>query len=171
MKQLEEMALLDPLTRLANRQHIEANLQRRLEEYTRYGWTFGVLFIDIDHFKKINDSYGHDIGDKVLKLVSLTLQNSLRPFDFLGRWGGEEFVALVVNVNEKQLVHIAERARRLLEQSQILLKQDPIKVTVSMGATMAIRGDTLEDLIKRADRLMYRSKSAGRNRVSTKLAP
>jgi len=171
MEQLEEMALLDPLTRLANRRHVEASLQRRLEEFTRYGWNFGVLFIDVDHFKSINDEYGHDVGDKVLKLVSLTLQNSLRPFDFLGRWGGEEFVALVVNVNEKQLVHIAERARRLLEQSQIQVADKRIQVTVSIGATMAERADNMGDLVKRADQLMYRAKSGGRNRVFAEARP
>jgi diguanylate cyclase (GGDEF)-like protein/PAS domain S-box-containing protein len=167
MKHLEKLALLDPLTRLANRRHIEASLQSRLEELTRYGWPFGVLFIDIDHFKKINDSNGHDAGDKVLKLVSLTLLNSLRPFDFLGRWGGEEFVAIVVNVDEKKLSYIADRARKLLEKSTLRLGDIPIPVTVSIGATLAKSQDTIEGLLARADKLMYQSKARGRNQVTT----
>ena len=169
MKQLEELALVDPLTRLANRRHTEANLRRRIEEFNRYGWPFGVLYIDIDRFKRINDQHGHNIGDKVLKLASLTLQNSLRPFDFLGRWGGEEFVAIVINVNEEQLLQIADRARRLLEQSDLRAESGKIQVTGSMGATMAKPGDALEDLLERADRLMYQSKAAGRNRVSARM--
>jgi diguanylate cyclase (GGDEF)-like protein/PAS domain S-box-containing protein len=170
MKQLEELALVDPLTRLANRRHTEANLQRRIEELNRYGWPFGVLYIDIDRFKKINDRYGHTTGDKVLKLTSLTLQNSLRPFDFLGRWGGEEFVAIVINVNEEQLLQIADRALRLLEQSDLRVEAGKIHVTVSMGATMAKPSDTLEELLERADQLMYQSKAAGRNRVSARMS-
>jgi len=164
--ELERMALLDPLTRLPNRRHAEASLQMRLEELQRYGWPFGILFIDIDHFKAINDQHGHDVGDKVLRLVSMTLMNSLRPFDFLCRWGGEEFVAVVVNISEPQLLYIAERARRLVEQSSISLENGAMRVTVSIGAAMAVKGDALEGLIDRADGLMYRSKSNGRNRVS-----
>jgi diguanylate cyclase (GGDEF)-like protein/PAS domain S-box-containing protein len=165
IEQLEQMALLDSLTRLANRQHTEANLQIRLEEFSRYGWSFGILFIDIDHFKRINDSFGHLTGDKVLKLVSMTLLNSLRPFDFLGRWGGEEFVAVVVNVNAEQLSQIAERSRRLVAASTLQVGQGTIEVTVSIGATMARVLDKLEDLVSRADALMYQGKQAGRNQV------
>ncbi|MBW1807457.1 MAG: sensor domain-containing diguanylate cyclase [Deltaproteobacteria bacterium] len=171
MKQLENLALLDPLTRLANRRHIETSLQSRLEELTRYGWPFGVLFIDIDHFKEINDSNGHNVGDKVLKLVSLTLLNSLRPFDFLGRWGGEEFVAIVVNVDKRKLTYIADRARSLIEQSTLKLGDLSIPVTVSIGATLAKAGDTTESLLNRADALMYRAKAHGRNQVTADYHP
>jgi diguanylate cyclase (GGDEF)-like protein/PAS domain S-box-containing protein len=166
MERLEEMALLDGLTRLANRRHAEAHLKIRLEESARYGWPFGVLFFDIDRFKSINDQYGHDIGDKVLKLVSMTLLNSLRPFDFLGRWGGEEFLAVVVNVTEEQLFHIADRARMLVEQSSLSVTSGFIRVTISVGATMSRLGDTEEILLKRADELLYQSKQAGRNTVT-----
>jgi diguanylate cyclase (GGDEF)-like protein/PAS domain S-box-containing protein len=164
--QLEELALLDPLTKLANRRHTEGTLETRLQEMSRYGGRFGVLFIDIDEFKEINDSYGHDSGDKVLSLSSQTISNSLRPFDFLGRWGGDEFVAIITNVNKEQLIEIADRARLLVENTRFNLNSNAIDVTVSIGAALAGRRDTIEGLLKRADKLMYQSKRSGRNKVS-----
>jgi len=163
--ELQEMALYDDLTGIANRRYIEMNLKTRFGEMRRYGRIFGVLFIDIDHFKKINDTYGHDIGDRVLKMVADTLVSNLRSFDILGRWGGEEFVSVVVNVNEKLLSSIAYRFRTLVEQSSFSLETVALRVTVSIGATLARPKDTVKTLMKRADRLMYRSKQAGRNRV------
>ena len=166
LQELEKMALIDALTGLSNRRHIEATMQVRLEELARYGWTFGVLFIDIDDFKPINDTHGHEVGDSVLKLVSMTLLNSLRPFDILGRWGGEEFVAVVVNVNKSQLLHIAERALTLVQHSSLFAPSGAIKVTVSIGATMAVAGESVPALLERADVLMYQSKKSGKNQVT-----
>ncbi len=166
MIQLQELALLDPLTRLANRRYTETSLQRQFDELSRYIHPFGILFIDVDNFKEINDTYGHPGGDQVLRLLSRTVQNSLRPFDFLGRWGGDEFVAIVVKVSEEQLRAIAERARLLVEQTSVKVRGEEVAVTVSIGAALAREGDTIEDLIGRADGLMYCSKSSGKNRVS-----
>ena len=166
LEQLQKQALYDPLTGLANRRCVDIKLLSRLEEMNRYGWPFGVLFIDIDHFKRINDSFGHDIGDKVLVMVARTLLNTLRPFDILGRWGGEEFVAVVANVDEKKLASIADRLRLLVEQSSFTLRDETIAVTVSIGATLAREGDSIGSLLKRADRLMFQSKKAGRNRIT-----
>lgn len=171
MNQLHELALLDPLTRLANRRHTENTLELRLHEMERYVWAFGVLFIDIDHFKEINDQHGHQAGDTVLELSAKTMLSSLRPFDFLGRWGGEEFVAIVVNVDENQLYQVANRTRQLMDSSHVSIGTENLHVTVSIGATMAQKGDTLKDLLSRADRLMYESKKRGRNRVSTAPPP
>jgi len=166
LRELEKMALLDSLTGLSNRRHIEASMQIRLEELSRYGWSFGILFIDIDDFKVINDTHGHEVGDSVLKLVAMTLLNSLRPFDILGRWGGEEFVAVVVNVNNNQLLQIAERALTLVRHSSLFAHSGAIKVTVSIGATMARPGESVPVLLERADVLMYQSKKTGKNRVT-----
>lgn len=166
LQELEKMALLDSLTGLSNRRHIEATMQIRLEELARYGWSFGVLFIDIDDFKAINDTHGHEVGDSVLKLMAMTLLNSLRPFDVLGRWGGEEFVAVVVNVNVNQLLQIAERALTLVRHSSLFAHSGAIKVTVSIGATMAKSGESVPELLERADVLMYQSKKSGKNRVT-----
>jgi diguanylate cyclase (GGDEF)-like protein len=102
----------------------------------------------------------------VLSLSSQTISNSLRPFDFLGRWGGDEFVAIITNVNKEQLIEIADRARLLVENTRFNLNSNAIDVTVSIGAALAGRRDTIEGLLKRADKLMYQSKRSGRNKVS-----
>jgi diguanylate cyclase (GGDEF)-like protein len=156
--EMREMALLDPLTGTGNRRYTELSINARLEETRRYGWPFGLLFIDIDYFKAVNDANGHETGDEVLKMVAKTLLSSMRPFDFLGRWGGEEFVALIMNVDEQRLRQIAERSRSLIEQSRLSKGSATVSVTVSVGATVARADDTLRVLIERADRLMYSSK-------------
>ncbi len=160
------MTLLDPLTELGNRRYLEMQLSGRLKEMDRYGWPFGVLFADIDLFKNVNDTYGHGVGDRVLKMVGRTMQNSIRSYDIVGRWGGEEFLAVIVNVGEDHLCRIAQKLRSLVGKSRITEGKDSIRVTVSVGATLARPDDTAETLVKRADRLMYRSKASGRNRVT-----
>ncbi len=167
MEELETMALIDPLTKMANRRYIEMHLRNRLQEMRRYGWSFGILFVDIDDFKRINDSYGHDVGDKVLQIVGRTLSGNSRPFDVFGRWGGEEFVSVIENIGYRNLHLIANRFRLLVENSCLSVARKKIQVTVSIGATLARRDDTLETLLRRADRLMYASKRAGKNRLTT----
>jgi diguanylate cyclase (GGDEF)-like protein/PAS domain S-box-containing protein len=166
MEELRRQALLDPLTDAGNRRYAEMVLNSRLGEMRRHEWSFGVAFIDIDHFKEINDRYGHDVGDLVLKTVSRTITNTLRSFDFLGRWGGEEFVALISHVDEEQLRVAAERLRSLVAQSILPRPEGRLRATVSIGVTLARTDDTPESLVKRADKLMYASKQAGRNRVT-----
>ncbi len=163
---LQRLALLDPLTRLGNRRYIERELKRRLEEQRRYGWPFGVLFIDIDGFKSINDTHGHSVGDRVLRMLASHLSKSLRTIDFIGRWGGDEFVAAVVNVNAVELRSIAERIRLLLGYAVSEEFNGSLSVSVSIGATIGMTGDTISILLKRADRLMYESKRFGKNRVT-----
>ncbi len=171
INELERVAFLDALTEVGNRRYTEMNIRAKLDEVRRYGWVFGLLFVDIDHFKAINDKYGHDTGDEVLKMVARTIVGSLRPFDFLGRWGGEEFVALVVNVNEGTLRTVAERCCALVESSGFQPNDDVVRVTVSIGAALARPDDTLETMVDRADELMYRSKKAGRNCVILESGP
>jgi diguanylate cyclase (GGDEF)-like protein/PAS domain S-box-containing protein len=166
IRELRGMALLDPLTELGNRRYLEMHLGARMKELDRYGWSFGVLFVDIDRFKIINDTHGHHIGDKVLRMVGGTLRNSIRSFDFVGRWGGEEFLAIVVNVDAANLYSVADKLRSLVERSVFLQGNEAIRVTVSVGATLARPDDTAESVVERADRLMYRSKAEGRNRVT-----
>lgn len=166
VRELEAMALLDPLTGLANRRYAEIHLQDRLKEMERYGWPFGLLFIDIDHFKRVNDQYGHETGDRVLKMVANTLSANMRSFDLAGRWGGEEFIAVALNVAEPQLSSIAEKLRALTEASFLNVDSRTVQVTLSIGATVARKGDSMDSLLKRADQLLYQSKAAGRNRVS-----
>ena len=166
MQDLEKMALLDPLTQLGNRRHSEMHVQSSLAEMRRYGWPFGILFMDVDGFKKINDVHGHDVGDRTLKMVAATMSNSLRSSDFLGRWGGDEFLAVVLNVREDQLLAIGNKLRALVEHSTINIGRTFQRVTVSVGATAADADDTMDTLLKRADNLMYRSKASGGNLVT-----
>ncbi|HEY6012179.1 MAG TPA: sensor domain-containing diguanylate cyclase [Nitrospirota bacterium] len=165
LAELERLAFLDPLTGIANRRYGEISLNARIEELQRYGWRFGVLFIDIDHFKQCNDQCGHHVGDEVLKMVAKTLQNSVRSFDVVSRWGGEEFVALIANVEGDELIRTANRCRALVEQSHSPVPPCP-RITVSIGGTLARAEDTAASIITRADGLMYKSKQSGRNRVT-----
>ena len=166
IKELERMALLDPLTQLANRGYLERELKIRFEEHQRYGVPFGLLFLDIDNFKAFNDTYGHAFGDQVLRAVSRTIAANTRPFDLFGRWGGEEFLGIVRNVQLPELSALGERLRALIQESYLVHEEVELPVTVSIGAAAVQEADSLESLLERADRLMYQSKSAGRNRLS-----
>jgi diguanylate cyclase (GGDEF)-like protein len=141
-------------------------LHSRIDEMKRYGWPCGVLFLDIDNFKIVNDTYGHNVGDGVLMMVSRTLSNNLRAHDLLGRYGGEEFVAIITHVDMAQLHTFADRLRLLVENSSHDTDYGTIQVTVSIGATVVRPDDTVEAAITRADLFMYNSKVSGRNRVS-----
>jgi diguanylate cyclase (GGDEF)-like protein len=163
IKELEKLSLTDTLTMLANRRYIQMELESRLQELARFNWPFAVLYMDIDHFKNINDTYGHGVGDVVLKTVADALVASVRPFDLIGRWGGEEFVGIMRNVDEEGLYLIGDRLRQLVEAASVVIDQKKISVTVSAGGVMAKTDDTVAELIKRADELMFKSKAAGRN--------
>jgi diguanylate cyclase (GGDEF)-like protein/PAS domain S-box-containing protein len=166
MQELEKLALLDQLTQLSNRKHIESELAALFKMQERLGISFGLLFVDIDHFKRINDTYGHGTGDLVLKMTARTLASSVREFDLVGRWGGEEFVVIARAKNGQDLFAVAERLRVMVGQSYIDHLGERINPTISVGATMALAGEEPCDLVRRADGLMYRSKEAGRNRTT-----
>lgn len=169
LEMLEKQALLDPLTKVGNRRGLEMKLSARLSEVKHYNRSCGILFVDIDRFKEINDTYGHISGDEVLKMVAKTISHSVRPFDIVGRWGGEEFIALIADVDEETLRSIAERTRRLVEQSKLPEAFSTISVTVSIGATLARKDDDIHTLIERVDQAMYTCKAQGRNQVVTSL--
>lgn len=168
IKDLKKETLIDHLTGLPNRRFIENRLFSALDEMKRYNQTLGVLFIDIDHFKSINDNFGHRVGDKVLKMVAMVLLKNIRSFDTVGRWGGEEFIVIVLNVNKKRLMKIANKLRILVQSSNFPLgrKKSIIRVTISIGAVISQPIDIVKSLIQRADKLMYNSKISGRNKVS-----
>ena len=165
VEELRKLALIDSLTGIPNRRHFEAQLHSRLEELRRTGVAFGLLFTDIDHFKQVNDRYGHDIGDQVLTIVAKTLALTIRPFDLVCRWGGEEFVGLFPHTNLHALHGIADRLRILVAHSRVNTDIGALTVTVSIGGTVAKSDDSAASIIKRADTLMYASKANGRNRV------
>lgn len=163
---LEKLSFLDNLTQLANRRYLEMELGGRIAEKNRYGASFGVVFMDIDFFKRFNDTYGHDMGDRVLKAVARTFVNTARPSDLMGRWGGEEFIGILGRVDADGLDSAVERIRSLIEQSRMEENGQSLRVTVSIGATLARDADTADSIVKRADILLYQSKKNGRNRCT-----
>lgn len=164
--ELEGMAFRDNLTCLPNRRYVEMKVKQSLEELQQFGRPFGLLMFDVDHFKQVNDRHGHDAGDGVLKAISQTMTKSLRENDIVGRWGGEEFLAVLFDVNAELLRDLAERCRSLVAESGVLSDDSRISVTVSVGATLVTREDSVQGAIKRADQLMYVSKSDGRNKIT-----
>jgi len=164
---LRRVAHTDQLTGVGNRQLVEGRLLAMIAEYKHTKVSAGLLFMDIDNFKQINDIHGHIVGDKVLRMVTATFNHSLRATDTIGRWGGEEFIAILNNVcHNNALCHIAEKVRALVEHSRLDLHGQSLTVTISIGATCLCPGDTPETVINRADTLMYQSKKMGRNRVT-----
>ncbi|HAX42906.1 MAG TPA: sensor domain-containing diguanylate cyclase [Bryobacteraceae bacterium] len=161
---LERLALLDPLTGAGNRRAGMDQLQRALDAQQRYETVTGVVMLDIDHFKRINDRFGHETGDDVLRMVAETLAGSLRSTDFLARWGGEEFLAILPHTTEALLPRVVGRLLRLVHRSGVEHPEGRIRVTVSAGVTALQAGDTVHELVDRADRLLYLAKQEGRNR-------
>ncbi len=166
LEHLRHLSLIDPLTNIGNRRFAEICLKESFNQLSRYNWPFGVLFFDIDHFKKVNDSYGHQTGDKILKMVTSTVSEATRSFDKIARWGGEEFIAIIVNTDADNLYRIAQKLKLLVEQSYLTSDKEKVSVTVSIGATIAVDYDTPTSLIERADNLMYKSKKQGRNTIT-----
>lgn len=166
IEDLQRIALSDKLTGIGNRRFAEMSLLDHLSQPDRYGIAFGVLFIDIDNFKFVNDTYGHDIGDDVLKMTTSTMANSLRPSDVLCRWGGDEFLAIVSHVTPENLMSVGDKLKAMVEQSMLVMGPITVKVTISAGAAIALKSDTAETLMARADDLLYQSKQAGRNCVT-----
>ncbi len=163
---LEAQAILDALTGLGNRRYCDQRLEELLREQKRKKKVFGVLLFDIDYFKNINDTYGHDVGDEILRMVGKTLSGNMRGFDFLGRWGGEEFLALVTEADAEILYFVAERCRVLVEKSSLQVGAKKVSVTISVGATLSNALDDEVSILRRVDQLMYQSKENGRNRVT-----
>ena len=156
VSKLEQSVIYDPLTQIGNRKHFEVKINLALQEYRHMRFPFGLLFIDIDHFKYINDTFGHIIGDKVLQAVANTLRHNLRETDTCGCWGGEEFLALAFNLDKDTLKTIAEKLHSLVEQTTITTTTDGPRVTVSIGATLVRNEDMLANLIYWADKLSTR---------------
>ena len=166
INELRRRLMLDGLTQLPNREHAERDLGTRLHDFQHGGTAFGVIFADIDHFKAINDTHGHAVGDKVLKVAAATFAANIRPGDMIARWGGEEFVGGFASVGSLGLQVVADKLLMLVRSSEVDLPHKKLRVTVSIGATVAGLSDSVESLVERADELMYRSKAAGRDRAT-----
>lgn len=162
---LEKAAYLDPLTEVGNRRYTETSLRQCLEEAGNHHIPYGVLFLDVDHFKPINDNYGHLVGDRVLRMVAKTIQHNLLADDFVGRWGGDEFLVILHNVEAENIIAVANKLRILINTAQLMLDAAQVKATVSIGGTVVDAGDTIEMLLDRTDQALYAAKSAGRDQA------
>jgi diguanylate cyclase (GGDEF)-like protein/PAS domain S-box-containing protein len=169
LRELRQNVITDKLTGIGNRRYLDARLRSAITELSyEKDLSTGLLLMDIDHFKRVNDAHGHDAGDRALRMVAATLQNNLRKSDILGRWGGEEFLVILYGlVSSEWLMAIAETLRLLIESSRLDLETTSLRVTVSTGATLLRPDDTPESAFRRVDSLLYRSKHGGRNQVST----
>lgn len=162
VKELEVLAVTDPLTKLYNRTKLDEEMDREIDRATRYGEAFGVILMDIDHFKQVNDQFGHQTGDRVLAEVAKVLRDCSRTTDVVGRWGGEEFLILCPETDMAGLTAKAERFRVALEQYEF---PGVGRKTSSFGIAAWRPGDAEQDLLSRADAALYCAKEIGRNRV------
>lgn len=168
IENLSKKAMQDSLTNLPNRSYLESFLSYKLSEYQRFEQKFALLFADIDHFRVFNNTYGHDVGDIVLKDIAKGISQIVKKNDMFGRWGGEEFVGIFSINRSYEASVIAERIRRLVENTVITTPNgQELEVTISVGVTTVRQGDSLNDVVKRADQLMYQSKNNGRNQVTS----
>jgi diguanylate cyclase len=158
-------AMLDHLTGLPNRAGLQKRMEEEFDRWKRYGGQLLVAVLDVDHFKAINDSFGHLAGDKVLRLIAQQLQRRLRKTDFIGRFGGEEFVLLMPGTTLEQGGPVLEELRAGISECPFHFKSQRVTITISLGYTAVKDGDELDQAFDRADQAMYRAKSAGRNRI------
>lgn len=168
-KRLVELSITDPLTGLYNRRHFESMITKELAHSARHGNCCSLMIMDIDHFKNINDSYGHAVGDEVLRRIADIIRENIRSADIPCRIGGEEFVVACRNTNELEATQLAERLRGAAAQSTIQLEELSIDFTMSIGIATLRTGRnklTLDTIFEHADRALYHSKQHGRNRVT-----
>jgi len=166
-KRLREMTLIDPLTGLNNRRYLDDALKSEIEKVKRSGSNLGVIMIDLDHFKELNDSRGHDAGDKVLKEVSRTLKKGVRKSDVVCRFGGEEFIILICGGEYREFLNRTESLREAISSLSVVHKGNQIDfVTASFGvASLPEHGVDAESILKAADKALYTAKSSGRNKI------
>lgn len=162
---LFRLSTSDPLTGALNRRHFMALVGRELKRAERYGARFSLLMLDIDHFKRINDTYGHQIGDEAIKKMAETCNAHLRPTDMLCRYGGEEFLIALTHTEETGALIAAERIREAVAKVEIPADRQTVRFTVSIGVTSFASGARIEQLIDCADQALYAAKTGGRNQV------
>ena len=164
-KELEKIASYDMLSGLLNRRSLESKISIEIERAVRLNVPLSGIMIDIDHFKHVNDNYGHQCGDLVIMNIGKICNSQLRKYDYAGRYGGEEFFIILPNTKDEQALHIARRFKEGIEDLSIKCEDEIIKVTVSMGIAQFNPEETRAQWIKRADQAMYRAKQTGRNRI------
>ena len=161
-QQLNILSVTDKLTQVYNRTKLDAVIQQEVNRTKRYQPDLSLIMLDIDHFKRINDEFGHTVGDSVLVLVATVLQDSIRKTDTVGRWGGEEFLIILPQTNQEQALAVAEKIRQAIASAHFAIAG---LVTASLGVTSLSEGDNEQQFLTRADAALYRAKEAGRNRV------
>ena len=161
-QKLQRYATTDELTNLSNRRRGNELLDIELDRFHRYQSSFAILMIDIDHFKNINDTYGHDIGDQVLQQLGKVLTLHIRKSDALMRWGGEEFLIIAVHMSQNELISFANKLIAAVNSYTFDKASD---LTISIGATLCQENETKANLLKRVDKALYKAKKSGRNRV------
>ena len=164
-ERLTELAATDDLTGLLTRRFLESHLRGLVAAAARHGRPLSVAMIDVDRFKAVNDKHGHPVGDVVLKTVVERIQSRLRQEDLLGRWGGEEFLLVLPEVDLDGALTATEALREIIEETEVSVDGERIPVTVSAGVACRERGDTPDDIIDRGDAALYAAKEAGRNQV------
>ncbi|MCU0831567.1 MAG: GGDEF domain-containing protein [Rhizobiaceae bacterium] len=162
---LEHEALTDALTGMHNRRYFDDAVNEYLDQFRRIDKPVGLMILDLDHFKKVNDTYGHDVGDEVLRQVARCLQEFTRYHDVVARLGGEEFAIVAPNMNREGLFKLADRIRNAVSSLNIRSGNVHLRVTMSIGIAIWDHRETAEDLYKRADMQLYQAKRTGRNRV------
>ncbi len=163
---LNTLATIDGLTGVFNRRHLFILAEQEFNRVRRYGSAFSVFILDVDHFKQINDNYGHNIGDETLKSLAITTQNLLRKVDLFGRFGGEEFVGFLPETDIEQALKVAERIRQTIANLHLEFDSKILPITVSIGlATYVSTDPTIDEMLKRADLALYEAKRGGRNQV------
>lgn len=168
MKKIDELTLTvntDCLTNLYNRRYMTKRIEEEIARYKRNKKAFSLVISDIDFFKKVNDMYGHDCGDYVLKKVSKRMLRGIRKQDVLSRWGGEEFIFLFPETNLKEAKILCERIREKIEKESICYNDIKIYITMSFGVALFDRDESIDEIIKNADKALYKSKTQGRNCV------
>ena len=167
LKKLQLNAITDPLTGLYNRRYMESHIGTLVEQAVTRGKPLTVLVLDIDYFKSINDTHGHDAGDDVLREFAIRIRKSIRGIDLACRYGGEEFVVVMPETDMAVATVVAERLRRRIATDPFPIQQGAraVDVTISIGIAALGRDDTAARVIKRADQALYRAKRDGRNRV------
>lgn len=164
-RKLEELALTDELTGLLNRRAADDGLRREFSRANRYQRDLSVLLLDVDHFKGVNDTYGHGVGDVCLQLVGGVLREQSRTSDIATRYGGEEFLVIAPDTDEDGALLLGERLRRCVQESSRSLAEGPAELTVSIGVSTLGHQDTTDALVQGADQALYTAKRDGRNRV------
>uniref|UniRef100_UPI003569AD33 GGDEF domain-containing protein n=1 Tax=Halopseudomonas sp. TaxID=2901191 RepID=UPI003569AD33 len=165
LEEQRQNAMIDALTGLPNRAGLQKRMDEEYERWQRYGGQLLLVVLDVDHFKRVNDKFGHLAGDKVLRLIAQQLSRRLRKSDFIGRFGGEEFVILMPGTSVAKAAMVLEELRSGIEQSPFHFKNERVTITISIGYTDFREGNTLDQVFERADQAMYRAKDSGRNRL------